>query len=155
MVKEFLSQKGVPYKDFDVSRDRFAAQELVNKTGQAGVPVIMIDGQTVIGFDRAKLEQALRVFQRVSFGASIADASKILASTSGVPTPGAYVGKVRSGSAASRMGLAAGDIITEANTQGISNAGDLERVISGLEAGGRISVVFRRGDKQVAAEAVL
>ena len=60
MVKEFLSQKGVSYKEYDVSLDQNAARELVNRTGQMGVTVTIIDGQTIIGFDRAKLEQILR-----------------------------------------------------------------------------------------------
>ena len=82
MVKEFLSQKGIGFKEHDVSRDRAAAQELVDRTGQMGVPVTVIDGQIIIGFDRARLEQALNMEQqreRHSFGAAIADASKITA----------------------------------------------------------------------------
>ncbi|MFC2035630.1 glutaredoxin family protein [Chloroflexota bacterium] len=50
MVKEFLSQKRVSYKEYDVSQDHNAARELVNRTGQMGVPVTIIDGQTIIGF---------------------------------------------------------------------------------------------------------
>jgi glutaredoxin len=155
MVKEFLSQKGVAFKDYDVSRDRAAAQEMMSKTGQAGVPVIIIDGQTIVGFDRARLEQVLSAVQRVSLGASIADASKITAKTGAGIVLGAYVGNVKPGSAASKMGLAPGDIITEANMQHITNADDLEKVISRLNRGSRISVVFLRGDKQLTAETVL
>jgi len=123
MVKEFLSQKGIGFKEYDVSRDRVAAQELVNRTGQMGVPVTIIDGQTIIGFDRAQLEQVFsqeQGRQRPSFGAAIADASKITARQGAGITLGAYVGKVRPGSLAERVGLAQGDIITEVNVQPIA-----------------------------------
>lgn len=80
MVKEFLSQRGVGFTERDVSHDRNAAQELVSSTGQMGVPVTIINGQTIIGFDRAKLEQALSQRQRLSFGASVTNASKITGS---------------------------------------------------------------------------
>ena len=126
MVKKFLSQKGVSYKEHDVSVDQTAARELVNRTGQMGVPVTIIDGQTIIGFDRAKLEQILSQEQRPSLGAAVADASKITAKQGTGITLGAYVGKVRPRSLAERLGLAAGDIITEVNMRKIANAHDIE-----------------------------
>ncbi len=52
MMKEFLSQKGVSFDERDVSRDPSCAQELVDSTGQMGVPVTIINGQVVVGFDR-------------------------------------------------------------------------------------------------------
>ncbi len=157
MVKEFLSQKGVPFKDQDVSRDRAAAQEMIKKTGQVAVPVISIDGENVIGFDRERLEQLLsqQPQQRPSFGASIADASKITSRQGAVVTFGAYVGGVRTGSAAERMGLKQGDIITEMNMQNIAKASDLESIISRLNQGSRISVVFLRGNQTLRAEGIL
>jgi len=63
MVKEFLSQKGIGFKEYDVSRDRTAAQEMVDRTGQMGVSVTVIDGPVIIGFDRARLEHALSLTQ--------------------------------------------------------------------------------------------
>lgn len=57
MVKEFLSQKGIGFREKDVSRDQLAAQELVSKTGQMGVPATVINGETIVGFDRARLEE--------------------------------------------------------------------------------------------------
>ena len=58
-VKKFLSERGVKYAEYDVSRDRAAADEMVRLTGQMGVPVILVDGQVVVGFDRARLEHLL------------------------------------------------------------------------------------------------
>lgn len=57
-VKEFLSQKGIAYTDRDVSQDEAALQELL-KLGFAATPVTIIDGQSVVGFDRKKLEALL------------------------------------------------------------------------------------------------
>jgi glutaredoxin len=54
MVKEFLSQRGIGFKEYDVSRDPSAAQELVRSTGQMGVPVTVINGQAIVGFDRSQ-----------------------------------------------------------------------------------------------------
>ena len=50
MAKQYLSSKGVQYEDVDVSRDRARAMEMVEKSGQMGVPVISIDSEVVIGF---------------------------------------------------------------------------------------------------------
>jgi S1-C subfamily serine protease len=155
MVKEFLSQKGVSYKEYDVSLDQNAARELVSRTGQMGVPVTIIDGQTIIGFDRAQLEQVLSQEQRPSLGAAIADASKITAKQGTGITLGAYVGKVRPSSLAERLGLAVGDIITEVNMQSIANADDLERALSKLSKGSRISLVLIRGNKGFTTEGIL
>lgn len=58
-VKEFLKEKGVEYKEKDVSEDPKAAEEMIEKSGQMSVPVIDIDGQLVIGFDEGKLVELL------------------------------------------------------------------------------------------------
>jgi len=58
-VKEFLSQKGVSYQEFDVAKDEKARWEMVNKSGRMAVPTILVDDQVVIGFDKNKLEQLL------------------------------------------------------------------------------------------------
>ena len=158
MVKEFLSQRGTGFEERDVSRDPSAAQELVRSTGQMGVPVTVINGQAVVGFDQARLEQLLaqsQVGQRPSFGASIADASKITAKQGSGITLGAYIGKVRPGSVSERIGLAPGDIITELNLQRIANADDLERALANLNRGSRFSLVFLRGNKTMTTEGAL
>lgn len=54
-VKEFLSQKGIPYQERDISQDESALQEL-EKLGFMTTPVTTVDGQVVVGFDRKKLE---------------------------------------------------------------------------------------------------
>ena len=58
-AKEYLSQKGIPYTDIDVSTDIDKAKEMVQKSGQMAVPVIIIDDQIMVGFDQAKLDELL------------------------------------------------------------------------------------------------
>lgn len=60
MAKRYLDSKGITYKDIDVDHDPAAAQELVKKTGQAGIPVLEIGDAIIIGFDRPKIDDALK-----------------------------------------------------------------------------------------------
>ncbi|MBI5079001.1 glutathione S-transferase N-terminal domain-containing protein [Candidatus Saganbacteria bacterium] len=59
MAKAYLTGNNIPFEDIDVSVDQAAAQEMVEKSGQMGVPVIDIDGHIIIGFDRPKIEGIL------------------------------------------------------------------------------------------------
>jgi glutaredoxin len=59
MAKEYLSQQGVPYKDFDVTRDREAFNEMVKISGARSVPVIAASGEVIIGFDKGRLDDIL------------------------------------------------------------------------------------------------
>jgi len=157
-VKEFLSQRGVKFTERDVSIDRAAADEMVSKTGQMGVPVITVDNEVVVGFDRARLEHLLAdsgVGQRPSFGLQIADASKITQRAGLLPVFGAFVGKVTPSSPGEKAGLTQGDIITEVNLQPIRNADNLEKTLSGLTAGSRVTIVFLRGQETLKSEIVL
>jgi len=58
-VKEFLSQKGVKYKELNVAEDTKVRDEMVRKTGRMAVPTITVDGRAVVGFDRGELEKLL------------------------------------------------------------------------------------------------
>lgn len=60
-LKSWLKKNGIPYTDVDVSKDERAAQELVNRTGQQGVPQTDINGQIIVGFDQTKLKQLLEI----------------------------------------------------------------------------------------------
>jgi S1-C subfamily serine protease len=120
-----------------------------------GVPVTLINGRTIIGFDREKLEQALNQKQRPSFGASVADASKITAKRGTGIILGAYIGKVKPNSSAQLIGLTPGDIITELNMQNIANATDFENAVSKLSKGSRLTIVFLRGNKKLSSEGSL
>jgi len=60
MAKEFLSTKSLSFKEVDVSADAQGRKEMIDKSGQMAVPVIVIDDEIVIGFDQAKLEQLVK-----------------------------------------------------------------------------------------------
>jgi S1-C subfamily serine protease len=153
MVKEFLSQRGVSFQERDVSLNASYAAELVRNTGQRGVPVTVIDGKMVIGYDPAQLEPLLKqTRQRPPFGASIADAGKITAKLGTGITLGAYIGSVKPGSIAARIGLAAGDIIIGINLENVATARDFEMAVTGLHGGSRFSIYFLRGNQSKTAE---
>ncbi|MEW6328671.1 MAG: glutaredoxin domain-containing protein [Candidatus Micrarchaeota archaeon] len=61
MAKRFLDENKISYNDVDVGRDHAAAQEMVNKSGQMGVPVLDIDGKIIVGFDREAIKAALGI----------------------------------------------------------------------------------------------
>lgn len=143
MVKQFLSQRGVPFVEKDVSVDQAAAMDMVRRTGQQGVPVTEIDGQLVIGFDRPRLEQLLNQAPRPTLGVSVADASRH-APTIG---HGAFVGKVRPSSPAQRAGLKKGDVITEIGGRPIPDAATLVDLSRRIVPGQQVHVQFVRGGR--------
>lgn len=59
MAKDYLTSKNISFQNIDVSTDSKAAEEMVKLSGQMGVPVIVIDGQVSVGFDKARLETLL------------------------------------------------------------------------------------------------
>lgn len=59
-VKDFLKSKNIAFEDIDVSQDAAKAQEMFQKSGQYGVPVIIVDDVVVIGFDPARLNELLK-----------------------------------------------------------------------------------------------
>lgn len=61
VAKNYLASKNVPYEDVDVSRDREAASEMVNKSGQRGVPVLDINGSIIVGFDQKAIDRLITV----------------------------------------------------------------------------------------------
>ncbi len=58
-TKKFLEDNGIEYQNLDVAGDETARNEMIEKTGQMGVPVIDIDGEIIIGFDEPKLREKL------------------------------------------------------------------------------------------------
>ena len=58
-AKEFFKSKNIEFTDIDVGANQKAAQEMINKSGQMGVPVIDIDGKIIVGFDKEAIEEAL------------------------------------------------------------------------------------------------
>ncbi|MFB6076157.1 MAG: glutaredoxin family protein [Candidatus Aenigmatarchaeota archaeon] len=58
-VKNYLNQKDVEFEDFNVASNREKAKEMIQKTGQRGVPVTEINGEIIVGFNKPAIDQAL------------------------------------------------------------------------------------------------
>ena len=61
MTKDFLKEHGIGYTDYDVAHDLEKRQEMIQKSGQMGVPVIFIGDQMVIGFDKERIASLVGV----------------------------------------------------------------------------------------------
>jgi glutaredoxin len=59
MAKQYLKSQNIQFEDIDVSVDQASAQDMISKSGQMGVPVLDINGTIIVGFDKAKINQAL------------------------------------------------------------------------------------------------
>ncbi len=59
-AKQYLDKLGVKYQDRDVEQDPKAAEEAVSKSGQRGIPVLDIEGDIIVGFDRPKIDASLK-----------------------------------------------------------------------------------------------
>ena len=60
-AKEFFTEHNVPYTEYDVASDAERRQEMIEMTGQMGVPVIRIEDDVIIGYDEEKLKELLGV----------------------------------------------------------------------------------------------
>jgi glutaredoxin 3 len=61
MTKEFLKKNNIKFEDIDASKNHEAAHEMIEKSGQMGVPVIDIDGKIIIGYNVPALKEALKL----------------------------------------------------------------------------------------------
>ena len=59
MAKQYFKENDIDFTNYDVSKNREKAKEMINKSGQQGVPVIDIDGEIIVGFDKSKVKQLL------------------------------------------------------------------------------------------------
>ena len=122
---------------------------MVNLTGQMGVPVAVIGDETVIGFDRPRIEALLArrpARQGPRFGLKIADDRG---------RGGVLVGGVRPGGIGARLGLASGDTITEVNDRPARTAADLERFIAGVAPGNLVAMKFLRDGQPRKSEIIV
>jgi len=60
-LKAYLDEKGVKYEHIDVAEDKEAGKEMIQKSGQMGVPVTDIDGEIIIGFDKPIINKLLGI----------------------------------------------------------------------------------------------
>jgi glutaredoxin 3 len=61
LAKRYFREKNIKFTDVDVSRDQNAARDMVKRTGQTGVPVILINNKAIVGFDKPKINQLLNI----------------------------------------------------------------------------------------------
>lgn len=61
VAKNFFKEHGIAYEDIDVSKNQDAVEEMIEKSGQMGVPVIDINGKIIIGFDENKIRNLLGI----------------------------------------------------------------------------------------------
>ena len=60
LAKKYFRENHVPFTEYDVSRDKRRADEMVRKSGQMGVPVIDINGRIIVGFNKPEIEKSLK-----------------------------------------------------------------------------------------------
>ena len=146
------------YKEYDVSRDRAAAEEMVRLTGQMGVPVIVIDNQPIIGFDRNRIRELLASGngskKSVRFGLKIADAAKLASKMGVAPAPGAIIGGVTPGLLGEKAGLKTGDIVTGLNGGSVKSAADMEKFLTAVIQGNIVTISFLRDGKPRKSESI-
>ena len=124
--------------------------EMIQVSGQQGVPVITVDGQVVVGFNQPRLMQLLGQARKgqPKLGASIADAASQVARHPGIPATGAYVGRVRTGSPAERAGLRRGDVITALGGQPVAHAADVHQLLPQMPKGRDLSLTYVRKGRE-------
>jgi glutaredoxin len=61
MAKDFFKEKNIAYQDFNVAEDHDKRQEMIQKSGQMGVPVIQIGDSIVVGFNKPKIVELLGI----------------------------------------------------------------------------------------------
>jgi glutaredoxin 3 len=59
MAKKYLKEKGVEFQEMNVENDSQAAEEMIEKSGQMGVPVLDMNGKIIVGFDRASIDREI------------------------------------------------------------------------------------------------
>lgn len=148
-AKDFLKQKGVPFQEKNVERDPLAARELMQQTGQMGVPVITAGSEVIVGFDRGRLEQLAKRYAAApaedavppppppKIGLRVKDGSG-----------GALVDTVRPGLPADAAGVRSGDLVTEINGRTVRSAADLEQALATLTAGQTVAFDLRRDGRR-------
>ncbi|MBU1912018.1 MAG: glutaredoxin family protein [Candidatus Omnitrophica bacterium] len=60
-LKDFLKEKNIEFEEIDISKDQEKSKEMIDKSGQMGVPVLDIDGEIIVGFDKDAISKALGI----------------------------------------------------------------------------------------------
>ena len=62
-LKGYFKKNGVEFEDIDISKDEQQLQKMIKDSGQMGVPVVDIDGEVIIGFDKVRIDKLLKINQ--------------------------------------------------------------------------------------------
>ncbi len=60
-LREFLKEKNIEFEDIDISKDEKTKDEIIKKSGAIGAPILEIDGEIVVGFDKEKITKLLGI----------------------------------------------------------------------------------------------
>ncbi len=60
-AKRYFRERRIKFRDIDVTRDQRAAMDMVRRTGQSGVPVILINNRPIVGFDKPRINRLLQI----------------------------------------------------------------------------------------------
>jgi glutaredoxin 3 len=63
-AKQFLKDNNILFEHYDVSADQEKAEEMIQKSGQMGVPVLDIEGEIIIGFDKGRVKELLGIDEK-------------------------------------------------------------------------------------------
>jgi len=154
-AKDFLTKLNVPFDVKDVSVNRAAAEEMVRRSGQQGVPVIATEDEVILGFDQGKLAKLAQKYagpKRAPLGLLGADAEEYLkrrpelAEKLGGTVMGVYVGDLRPGSVAEKAGLQRGDIVQAAAGKRVRDMRSLDAIVHSVRINDALPVrVLRDG----------
>ncbi len=155
-VKDYLGKAGVPFQEKKVDSDYEAAMEMIQRSGQQGVPVIAADNDVIVGFDQPRLARIVDRYgkaKRAPLGLLAADSESYFSNHPEIAaiypegTRGIYVGEVKPNSVADKAGIRRGDVVTSVAGKRVKNMATLDQLIDTLEAGQHVSARYVRPDE--------
>lgn len=125
--------------------------EMVQRSGQRGVPVITVDDDVIVGFDRPRLEQSIarrRGAAKPGLGLKVAPTRTAHGLPPGTPD-GLHVGGVRPGSPAAQAGFKTGDVILRVAGTPVSSAEELSARVQAAKQSGPVEVAVWREGREI------
>ncbi len=157
-TKEYLTSRNVPFVDKDVSADMDAAREMVQISGQQGVPVVATEHEVVVGFDQLRLARIADRFagpKRPAFGVLGANADDYFsrhpekAPEGEADIRGVFVGQVKPNSVGAQAGIQPGDVIQALANKRVRDMRGLDSLMESVKTGDTVSVRVLRGEEDV------
>lgn len=157
-TKDYLKSRNVPFIEKRVDEDMAAAQEMIEISGQQGVPVVSTEREVVVGFDQLRLARIADRFsgpKRPAFGVLGANAEDYFARhpdkrpSDDTDIKGVFVGQVKPSSVAQRAGIQPGDVIQAMANKRVRNMYAMDQLMETVKTGDVISVRVLRGSEDV------